>query len=200
METAAIILAAGNSSRMGKPKSLLPWPDRPLLEHQLCTLIKCEVDPIVVVLGSDKRHILSAIPSFPNVKFKSNPVPQMGRSHSIRLGIREISTSSSEQVIIVNVDQPLSTVLINRLIEAGNQNPNSALVLPKSHETISHPPLLRSHLYDELISLSEQSLGLRQIVDRFKSNAILVDIPDSEKAPHFNTPNEYKIALRNYLK
>tara|TARA_Y100000590_G_scaffold419246_1_gene520837 strand:+ start:661 stop:1263 length:603 start_codon:yes stop_codon:yes gene_type:complete len=200
METAAIILAAGNSSRMGKPKSLLPWADRPLLEHQLCTLMTCKIDPIIVVLGRDERNILSALPHFPGVKFKSNPNPQMGRSHSIKLGVREVSASDSKQVIIVNVDQPLSSVLINRLINAGNQNPNSALVLPKYREAISHPPLIRAHLYDELTSLTEDSLGLRRLIDRFKHTAILVDIPDPEIPPHFNTPNEYEAALKNHQK
>src|SRR5438552_18002448 len=101
----AIVLAAGTSSRMGSPKSLLTVGGRSLLEHVLEAVRGAQVDDIVVVLGHEADRIRSEV-SFNGARSVVKHEYSEGMSSSIRAGVRA-AYSSSVGCLIVVVDHPL---------------------------------------------------------------------------------------------
>ena len=92
MKTTALLLAAGESARMGTPKALLEWGGRPLLGHQLAVLQKSRVDECIVVLGREAARLSGLVEPLlrrPGWKARGvvNPRPADGRSSSIRAGL-----------------------------------------------------------------------------------------------------------------
>src|SRR5712692_2572715 len=110
---AALILAAGASSRMGTPKALLAWGETTLLDSAISTARGVPIDEIVVVLGPSTRHLEAELSA--SVAF--NPRPDTGRSASIRLGAALLSEDVGG-VLIQSVDQPTSLEILTALFEA----------------------------------------------------------------------------------
>ena len=71
--TAAILLAAGLSKRMGSLKALLPWKDSSLIEYQVRMLLNVPVQQLIVILGHKASEIQTSIDNFPAAKFVFNP-------------------------------------------------------------------------------------------------------------------------------
>ena len=117
---AIIILAAGASNRMGKPKQLLPYQGRSLLRHTLESAIASVCKPIVVVLGANAQQIRSEVDE-PSVRVVENPDFNLGMGSSIGCGILSLSTcyESIDAAVITVCDQPfLSAQIINNLVAA----------------------------------------------------------------------------------
>ena len=102
-----ILLAAGVSSRMGKPKQLLPWGEQTLIEHQIHTLMQIG-ESVIVVLGAYADLILPVIQKYP-VIVVVNENWKSGMASSVACGIKEIERLelTAEAVLITLVDQPL---------------------------------------------------------------------------------------------
>ncbi|WP_083191598.1 nucleotidyltransferase family protein [Formosa haliotis] len=102
-----IILAAGSSSRMGRPKQLLPWGNTTLLEHSLHTVLELESLETLVVLGANFNLIKEHIINYP-VTILDNKTWQEGLGNSIAFAVNYICKSSEkvDAVLIVLADQP----------------------------------------------------------------------------------------------
>ena len=85
---AVILLAAGQSKRMGTPKSLLPWRGRPLIDYQISVLTQLELKPVVVVLGHNSLEVKSNISLRLNPTIVYNPHYKSGKTSSILEGLR----------------------------------------------------------------------------------------------------------------
>jgi molybdenum cofactor cytidylyltransferase len=115
---AIIILAAGASTRMGRPKQLLPYQGSSLLRHTIENAVASVCKPIVVVLGANAENIRSQI-SESDIKIVENPDWHLGMSSSIRRGISSIITDyqNIDAVVITVCDQPfISADIINNLV------------------------------------------------------------------------------------
>lgn len=102
-----ILLAAGGSKRMRRPKQLLPWGKQTLIEHQIQTLQKTG-NPVNVVLGSNADLVIPVIEKW-NVTFFINNNWEKGMGSSIATGVENVlkDFSETEGVMITLVDQPL---------------------------------------------------------------------------------------------
>ena len=129
MKIGAVLLAAGEGSRMGSvPKSLLRLQGIPLIHRHLMALREISVDEIVVVTGYHHEQIEAAI-SDQAVRFVRNPEPQRGQQSSVRLGVAALG-SGFDRVMVVLADQPLiGTVDLRELISAFAQCPPDTGVL-----------------------------------------------------------------------
>src|SRR5947209_6403676 len=121
--TAAIILAAGSSSRMGagRHKLLLPLEGRPVLAHVIDATLASQAYPIVIVLGHQAAHVRTKLTAYtvsPEIIIVENPDYLQGMSTSMRIGIQEISFygyrkeeqhTNIDSVLILLGDQPLIT-------------------------------------------------------------------------------------------
>lgn len=157
----AIILAAGESKRMGKPKQLMPLGKNTLLEQAIDNLLNSSVDETIVVLGHKAEEITKKIASKP-VKIVINPDYQQGMSTSIVAGLIMVDPRS-RAVMLALGDQPLVTSqTINQLIEAFIKH-NKGIAVPTYRGRRGHPIIFDIKYKAELFKL-KGDIGGREII------------------------------------
>ena len=191
---AAILLAAGESARMGEPKQLLEWGGAPLVTAQVETLLAAGCRPVVVVLGAHEQRVRRAIPVRADVQIATNRQWSTGRASSIRAGARAVP-SSVDAVAVSSVDQPTRPELVTRLAEALQSDPSARIAVPRHDGRNGHPPLFDASLLPELQSVTERQEGLRQVRRRHAEYTIFVEMDDPLVLLNLNTPDAYQNAL-----
>jgi molybdenum cofactor cytidylyltransferase len=162
---AGIIIAAGESKRLGTPKQLLPWQGKMLLEYIIQTISNCNIDPIHVILGSNYEQITSVI-NFQGVKIINNKNWKEGKGTSISLGIRSLPEQIKAAFIFVG-DQPfLNANLIGALLHL-YKNKEFDIVAPFVHGIQSNPVLFNQSVFKELIKLKGEEGG-KDIFKKFR--------------------------------
>ena len=116
-ETVAILLAAGESRRMGEPKALLPWQGTSLLAHQVASMRSAGVDRVVVVLGHRADELKGELEGINGVSWALNPDYRQGKTTSVKVGVSAAEVEQAGTLLILNVDQPRSADTIRALIE-----------------------------------------------------------------------------------
>ena len=191
---AAILLAAGESTRMGRPKQLLDWHGRALVVAQIETLLTAGCRPIVVVLGALENSIRPILPSRSVVQVTTNRNWREGRASSIRTGARGVP-SSAETLVVTSVDQPTEASVIERLHHEMDASGDALIAVPRHGGRNGHPPMFRSDLLSELRTVSERQEGLRQVRRRHAERTIFVEMDNPIVTLNLNTPEEYRRAL-----
>ena len=183
MKTTALLLAAGESVRMGAPKALLDWEGRPLLAHQLAALQRSRVDECIVVLGREADQLRSYVRPMLRPGWKTraviNPRPADGKSASIRAGLAALSRPP-QAILIVAVDQPIEARLVDALLATAEKEwtaprdgwPTRRIVIPTFDGKRGHPPLFHGSLLSELLGVSEATEGLRRVVRRIPERVL----------------------------
>jgi molybdenum cofactor cytidylyltransferase len=202
MTIAALLLAAGESTRMGRLKQLVPWDGRPLVAWQAEQLREGGASEVVVVLGHRAEEIRAAVPSWCRVVV--NEAYKDGRATSLRAGAEALLTklwgseSASqidvEALLIINVDQPRPAWLSRRLVERWRSAP-APIISPKFPRRFGHPVLLDGALLPELREVNEATQGLRAVVQRHASEAVAVPVDNEALDYDMNTPGDYEAAL-----
>ena len=160
------MLAAGSSSRMGRPKQLLSHNGKSLLEHTVDSANDAEANPVVVVLGAN-AELLENIVDEKKVHIVENKEWKEGMASSIRCGLQTLLhiAPSSDAVIIMVCDQPyVSASLLNELIAAQNKT-GKQIVTSKYENTIGPPALFYKSIFPELLELKGDA-GARKIVEQ----------------------------------
>lgn len=189
-----LVLAAGESSRMGRPKQLLDWHGHPLVAAQTEALLSGGCRLVVVVLGAHRFLVQPAVPSQANVQIVNNHAWRSGRASSIRAGARAVP-SREDAVVVSSVDQPTSDVVVGKLILALAEMPSAAMVVPRYDGRNGHPPILRGGLVAELREVSERGEGLRRLRRRYVEQTAFLDLDDPIITQNLNTPTAYQEAL-----
>lgn len=191
-ETWAILLAAGESTRMGRLKPLLPWAGVTLIEWQIAQLRDAGVSQVVAVLGSrapEVEPLVTAAGATPVV----NMLFREGRASSIRAAAAAVD-ATARRIVIVGVDQPRPAWVTRRLLAKSSES--RALILsPMFMGRGGHPIVLDASLLEELLRVDEATLGLRAITERHRAEAIGVEFENSCVIVDLNTPVEYEAAL-----
>ncbi len=187
-KTAAILLAAGLSSRMGQLKSLLPWEGSTLIQYQIEQMKQAKINEIVIVLGYQAERIQKNISGY-EVKKVINESYKKGKSSSIRMGISSLQ-GDAEGILISAVDQPVPTGVLkkmtNHLKESG-----AAVVIPMYEKRRGHPILFHGSLKPELQLIKEETMGLRSIIHKFEQQIAYLDVADPSVLLNFNKPEDY---------
>ncbi|OIQ36874.1 MAG: hypothetical protein BM563_09935 [Bacteroidetes bacterium MedPE-SWsnd-G1] len=169
-----LLLAAGSSSRMGRPKQLLPWKNATLIEHQINILLALKF-PVTVVLGAYSDEIQEHIKMKPITIF-TNRNWKDGMGSSISFGLVEMlkKTSTFDGVCIVLVDQPLLTKsFLMKMIDSFNVT-RKHIIVSSSNDNIKGPPVLFPSVYfNELIKL-KGDFGAKQLIKEQANNIKLV--------------------------
>src|ERR1035437_10114188 len=147
----AVLLAAGESKRMGQPKLLLPLGDKTLIEHALDNLLASRVDEIIVVTGNQAETVAKKVGKRP-VKIVLNPDFRLGMSTSLKKGLVSIA-EDGEAVMVVLADQPfIDATLINRLLDRFTGR-SKGIVVPVFKGKRGHPIIFAIKYLDELLQL-----------------------------------------------
>ncbi len=191
MTVAALILAAGESTRMGRPKPLLPWAGTTLLAWQVEQMREAGAREVIVVLGHQAKTAMAAVPA--TARAVTNERYAEGRASSLRCGSAALG-SETECVLILGVDQPRPAWLARRLIEAWRGS-HAAVVVPAHVGRRGHPVLVDRALIGELRDAREETLGLRAVLQRHEGETIVLETPNDVINVDLNTPAEYEKAL-----
>jgi protein-tyrosine phosphatase len=127
--TAAVVLAAGSSTRFGSPKALAPLWGRPLLQHVLDTVATIEFAEVVVVLGRDAPSIEAAV-VWRTERRIDNPDPVAGLSGSVRIGLQALGDSSQAALIFLG-DQPTVRADVARRLLEVSVSPERPIAVPR---------------------------------------------------------------------
>lgn len=173
----AILLAAGASSRMGRPKALLPLAGTPFVDAIAETLRTGGSRPVLVVLGCHEAEIRRTA-KLRDVAVVSHPGWALGRTSSIQAGLRALP-ADAEAAVIALVDMPFvrpSTVAsLLRVHRAAP--PDVEAVLPSHGGRRGHPVLLRRALFDRVLVLGPDE-PLSAVIRAARCLPVPVDDPD----------------------
>jgi molybdenum cofactor cytidylyltransferase len=151
--TGLIILAAGESGRLGQPKQNLLFQNKTLLQRAIETGLNSKCRPVIVVLGANASVIDPAI-QHASVKIIYNPDWKEGMASSIRTGIKEIEKNKAmDSVLIMLCDQPfVDLALVNDMLRK-QQETGKAIIACSYKATIGVPVLFSRSLFAELLLL-----------------------------------------------
>ncbi|MDR9451969.1 MAG: nucleotidyltransferase family protein, partial [Acidimicrobiia bacterium] len=154
-----IILAAGPSRRLGKPKQLLPWGGPTLLGTVVAQTLAWPVDSVWVVLGSRFEEVLQSV-DLGDAGVVENPEWEEGMASSLRVGLDVASRDpSTEAALIVMGDQPgIDPAVVDALLEH-RKTSDALAVVPKYRYVRGHPVLIARTLWSRLMSLEGDQGG-----------------------------------------
>ena len=166
--TGVVILAAGSSSRLGKPKQNLVYQGRTLLQKAVETAVASVCKPIIVVLGANAENIKPTIQK-KEITILYNADWAEGMASSVRCGIEELKKSSPDvsSVILMLCDQPFAdTGLLNAMVEK-QLKLSPGIVACGYNDTIGVPVLFENKYFDELLLLKGQE-GAKKLLLKYK--------------------------------
>ena len=185
-----IILAAGASRRMGRPKQLLEYQGKTLLNRVVDLAIGLGENPIVVVLGAHVNRIRPTISSR-EVIVVDNPDWDSGMGSSIRTGLRTLLDNHPgiQAALVLLVDQPhLTSELLQTMIVEQRKN-GAAVVAARYDNVLGVPALFDRGIFPELLRLNQQ-VGARKVIEAYRENLHAISFPAG--AIDLDTPEDWE--------
>ncbi len=187
---ATIILAAGQSNRLGKPKQLLKYQNKTLLQHAIDSAKQSSVQSIIVVLGSHADAILNEIDTS-GIHVVKNDDWQSGMASTIHSGIQGLRTNTDAAILMV-CDQPFVTSdLLNDLIKE-HEKTGRPIIASQYGETIGTPAFFHKQFFSELMKLQGDA-GAKKIM--MQNSDLLATIHFPKGSIDIDTIDDYE-ALR----
>jgi xanthine/CO dehydrogenase XdhC/CoxF family maturation factor/CTP:molybdopterin cytidylyltransferase MocA len=189
----AIILAAGESSRMGKAKMLLPWLDRTIIETVIQNIIQSEIKNIIVVLGAEKDKIQYQISNYP-VIITENPNYLNGMLSSVQCGLRALP-GDTDAVMILLGDQPMiSSPVIDQLADTYRHSDKGILIAVHKGKR-GHPILFKIKYKKEIEELNVEN-SLHDFTMKFASDILEVETETSDILRDIDTYEDYNKEIK----
>ena len=184
---AALVLAAGRSTRMGHNKLLARLRDgRTMIEHTIDQILAATTRPVLVVTGHDGAELRAALAGKP-VSFVAAPDYALGLAHSLRAGIAALPADTDAALVCLG-DMPLVPAgLLNQLLAAFAPKEGREIVLPSFKGQRGNPVLWGRRFFDELQALSGDT-GARQILHRHMAFVAELPVQSGAVLRDFDTP------------
>jgi len=189
MTIAAVVLAAGQSKRMGQPKMLLPWGDSTVIEQVVYVLSQAALEPILVVTGGASQALKALLENSParpifNPRFMNDEM-----IYSLQAGL-EILDESVEAAMVALGDQPQIEIGVVRQVVQVYQDTQAALVVPSYQMRRGHPWLLNRSLWGELMRLSPPAT-IRAFLNAHLSLTHFAQVDTPSIFKDIDTPEDY---------
>jgi len=196
---AGLILAAGDSLRMGRDKALLPWPPAaaaqiPSSETFLSAAIRTflrATDFTVVVVGNNEAALAPIIYAH-GASLVVNPDPSRGQFSSLQVGLHEVLNHGRDAAMVTLVDRPaVSSATLHTLREAfGAADENIWAVVPEFSGKHGHPYLVGREMIEAFLRVPATSVA-RDIEHQQQKHIQYVPVDDPLVALNINTPEDY---------
>lgn len=195
MKATAIVLAAGESRRMGALKPLLPFGGSTVIEIVVSALLQCPLEEVLVVLGHRAEEIERQLTGrrvrvVPNAEYRS------GMLSSIQAGVAAAGPGTDWFVIALGDQPSLSAPLTALLIELATQG-SAGIVVPSIGGRRGHPLLIHRRYRTEIGELSAQ-IGLKELLQRYPDDIYHVVVEDEAVLRDIDTPEEYAQELARW--
>lgn len=186
-----VVLSAGESSRMGRPKALLPIEGQKFIERIIRVLGLSRVGRTIVVLGHHAEQLRGQIEHLP-VEILINPGYQSGQLSSLQAAIRHIERDDRCAGMLVHlVDHPfIDVALVDKLID-GFFETKKLIVVPRYKEKRGHPVIFSRELFRELLDAPVDQ-GAKAVVNAHRQDTLEIDWQDEGIILDIDTPELYR--------
>ena len=183
----AVVLAAGVSSRMGKPKQTLLLNGVPMLQKVLEVFRRSNVGKVVVVLGGNAVEVRRRV-RFAGELVVVNPKFKEGLSSSLRLGLEHVGTEADAAIIALG-DQPfVLPTTIDKLVETYEQS-EARIVVPTCQGTRGNPVLFDRSVFPQIARI-RGDMGAKSVVQKNAADVLEVEVPDRGVLIDIDTPSD----------
>jgi molybdenum cofactor cytidylyltransferase len=184
----AIILAAGESKRMGSPKMLLDFNGRKMIEMSISNVTGSKVDKTIVVLGAHRDEIMKEVGSLP-VIFCNNVNYSDGMLSSVKCGLKCLP-EQFKALAVFQGDQPFIDPLVTNLVIDAYRSSGKGIVIAACNGKRGHPLLLDFKYIKEIETL-DPKVGLRELARKFPNDVMEVETGNRRIFRDFDTYDDY---------
>ena len=191
----AVVLSAGESSRMGRPKALLPIDGQTFIERIVAALKQTKVGKIIVILGHNARELQSKISHLP-VEILINTDYKLGQLSSLQLAVRNLQPDLDCDGMLVHlVDHPyLAPALVEEMIRRFYET-RKRIIVPIFHGKRGHPVIFSNALFDEILSAPMEE-GAKAVVNAHRAETLEIETEEEGIAVDIDTPELYQQHVR----
>ena len=191
----AVVLSAGESSRMGRPKALLPIDGQTFIERIVAALKQTKVGKIIVILGHNFRELEAKISHLP-VQILINTDYKQGQLSSLQLAVRDLQADADCDGMLVHlVDHPyLAPALVQEMIRRFYET-KKRIIVPRYHGKRGHPVIFSNTLFGELLS-APMAEGAKAVVNAHRAATLEIDTQEEGIAVDIDTPELYQQHVR----
>jgi len=185
----AIVLAAGESKRMGKSKPLLRFNDKTFLDQIISALRDSDVDRITIVLGAKAEMIKNSI-DLSGTNIVINKDYQKGQLSSLIAAIED-TPQETDAILVCLVDNPFITKEVINKIIAKFRETNNPIIVPVFNGQRGHPTLFSRSLFSELVNAPEEQ-GARYVLHSNAEKVLELETSESTILTGIDTPEDYR--------
>ena len=185
----AIVLAAGESKRMGQPKMLLPWGNTTVIGKVVKTLIDAKVNHIKVVIGGAYTGIEEALKAYPVNYIFNQDYANEEMLKSAQLGLTALNNDINAALIVLG-DQPQIEVEVVKTILQRYAASHHKIIVPSYKMHKGHPWLIDQALWQEIIELTSPHT-LRDFLEKHSDRIDYIDVNTPSVLQDLDTPGEY---------
>ncbi|HEY4161747.1 MAG TPA: NTP transferase domain-containing protein, partial [Dongiaceae bacterium] len=196
-QIAAIILAAGTSSRMGRNKLLLEFAGQPILCHAVDQALAAGIQDIVVVGGHQAARIREALGdrlAASSIRMVEAREHKLGMSASLKTGIRALAPKTEAALVLLGDMPQVSAALIKRLLSAYNPVEGRTIVVPTMNGKRGNPVLFDRKFFPEILELAGD-VGARHLIGQHDDEVAEVPVDDAAVFADVDTPEAYERLL-----
>ena len=186
-----IILAAGESRRMGYPKPLLQIGSQTFIEH-IAEMMLAVVPRLVIVVGAHRDRVRTAIPSDTRIAIVENPNYLRGQLSSLKVGLGVIGTEAAGALVHLG-DHPMVRAGTFRAIIDSYERSAKSIVIARHEGRRGHPVLFDRTIFSELLSAPEGE-GARYVVNADPSRVAYINLEDPGINLDLDTPSDLEQA------
>ena len=176
MQILPVILAAGQSSRLGRPKQLVQWKGKTLIERVINTVVSSTSNAPLIIYGAFHNELLEYIPDSLSVLHNTNW--QAGMGSSIQLAAKAAVSGKYDALLLLPCDLPyLSVSDLHRLIQEA-QNSRASIICSSFKDTLGIPVMFKNVLFEDLLQI-DPAAGAKLVISANLDQVKAVSIPNA---------------------
>lgn len=186
----AIVLAAGLSTRMGKPKMLLPWDEKPIIRHVIEILLTTGLQHIVIVTGGYKELIDPLLSDTPVVNVFNSEFSNGEMLNSVQVGLKALPDSIQTAFLVLGDQPTITSGIFSTLLETISPR-DPKIIIPSYHFRRGHPWVIHRYFWQQIMDLTPTQT-LRNFLSNNENFIQYVEFTSPEILQDLDTPQDYE--------